>query len=69
MKSSTCYFHIKMKVFAEFQICIGVPLNIKIIDWTIGNSECEQLLGGKIDENVNFNNHISDFNNPIYDFQ
>ena len=35
-------------------------LDIKIGDYTIGNSECEKLLGVKIDVNLNFNNHISD---------
>ena len=35
-------------------------LDIKIGDHTIGNSECEKLLGVKIDVNLNFNNHISD---------
>ena len=35
-------------------------LDIKIGDNTIGNSECEKLLGVKIDVNLNFNNHISD---------
>ena len=35
-------------------------LDNKIGDHTIGNSECEKLLGVKIDVNLNFNNHISD---------
>ena len=35
-------------------------LDIKIGDYTIGNSKCEKLLGVKIDVNLNFNNHISD---------
>ena len=35
-------------------------LDIKIGDYIIGNSECEKLLGVKIDVNLNFNNHISD---------
>ena len=35
-------------------------LDIKIGDYTVGNSECEKLLGVKIDVNLNFNNHISD---------
>ena len=35
-------------------------LDIKIGDYTIGNNECEKLLGVKIDVNLNFNNHISD---------
>ena len=29
VKSSTYYFHVKMKIFADFQICISVPLNIR----------------------------------------
>ena len=36
------------------------PVGIKIGDYTIGNSECEKLLGVKIDVNLSFNNHISD---------
>ena len=36
------------------------PVGIKIGDYTIGKSECEKLLGIKIDVNLNFNNHISD---------
>ena len=36
------------------------PVGIKIGDYTIGNSECEKLLGVKIDVNFSFNNHISD---------
>ena len=35
-------------------------LNIKIGDYTIGNSECEKPLGVKIDVNLNFVNHASD---------
>ena len=35
-------------------------LNMKVCDYTIGNSECEKLLGVKIDVNLNFNEHISD---------
>ena len=35
-------------------------LNMKVRDFTIGNSECEKLLGVKIDVNLNFNEHISD---------
>ena len=35
-------------------------LNMKVCDFTIGNSECEKLLGVKIDVNLNFNEHISD---------
>ena len=34
-------------------------VGIKIGDYTIDNSECEKLLGVKIDVNLNFNNHIS----------
>ena len=40
-----------------------VPINtynMKVCDFTIGNSECEKLLGVKIDVNLNFNEHISD---------
>ena len=33
---------------------------MKVCDYTIGNSECEKLLGVKIDVNLNFNEHISD---------
>ena len=36
------------------------PLGIKVGDYTIDNSECEKLLGVKIDVNLNFDNHISD---------
>ena len=36
------------------------PVGIKIGDYTIESSECEKLLGVKIDANLNFNNHISD---------
>ena len=39
------------------------PIGIKIGDYTIDNSECEKLLGVKIDVNLNFNNHISDLCN------
>ena len=35
-------------------------LNMKVCDYTIGNSQCEKLLGVKIDVNLNFNKHISD---------
>ena len=35
-------------------------LNMKVCDFTIGNRECEKLLGVKIDVNLNFNEHISD---------
>ena len=34
-------------------------VSIKIWDYTIDNSECEKLLGVKIDINLNFNDHIS----------
>ena len=27
VKSSTCYFHMKMNILADFQICISVPLS------------------------------------------
>ena len=36
------------------------PVGIKIGDCTIDNSECEKLLGVKINVNLNFNDHISD---------
>ena len=36
------------------------PVGIKIGDYTIDNSECEKLLGVKLDLNLNFNDHISD---------
>ena len=35
-------------------------LNMKVCDYTIGNSQCEKLLGVKIDVNLNFIEHISD---------
>ena len=35
------------------------PVGIKVGDYTIDNSECEKLLGVKIDVNLNFNDHIS----------
>ena len=35
-------------------------LNMKVCNYTIGNSQCEKLLGVKIDVNLNFNEHISD---------
>ena len=35
-------------------------LNMKVCDYTIGNSQCEKLLGVKIDVNLNFSEHISD---------
>ena len=35
-------------------------LNIRVGDYKIGNSECEKLLGVKIDVSLNFTNHISD---------
>ena len=33
-------------------------LNMKVCDYTIGNSQCEKLLGVKIDVNLNFNEHM-----------
>ena len=33
---------------------------MKVCDYTIGNRQCEKLLGVKIDVNLNFNEHISD---------
>ena len=35
------------------------PVGIEIGDYRIDNSECEKLLGVKIDVNLNFNDHIS----------
>ena len=35
------------------------PVGIKIGDCAIDKSECEELLGVKIDANLNFNDHIS----------
>ena len=35
------------------------PAGMKIGDSTLDNSECEKLLGVKIDVNLNFNDHIS----------
>ena len=37
------------------------PVGITIGDYTIDNSQCEKLLGVKIDVSLNFNDHISDF--------
>ena len=36
------------------------PVGIKIEDYIIDNSECEKLLGVKIDVTLDFNDHISD---------
>ena len=36
------------------------PVGIKAGDYTIDNSECEKLLGVKIDVNLNFSDHTSD---------
>ena len=36
------------------------PVVIKVGDYAIDNSECEKLLGVKIDVNLIFNNHISE---------
>ena len=41
-------------------VSMNKPVGIKIGDYTIDNSECEKLLGVKIDVNLNFNDHISD---------
>ena len=41
-------------------ISTNKPVGIKIGDYTINKSECEKLLGVKIDVNLNFNDHISD---------
>ena len=31
MKFSTYYFHMKMKIMADFQICISVPLTMFVL--------------------------------------
>ena len=36
------------------------PVGIKIRDYTIDNSECEKLLGVKINVNLIFNDHVSE---------
>ena len=36
------------------------PVGVKFGDYTIDDSECEKLLGVKLDVNLNFNDHISD---------
>ena len=36
------------------------PVRIKVGDYTKDNSECEKLLGVKIDINLNFKDHISE---------
>ena len=36
------------------------PVGIKIGDCPINNSECEKLLGLKLDLDLNFNDHITD---------
>ena len=41
-------------------VSMNKPVGTKIGDYTIDNSECEKLLGVKIDVNLNFNDHISD---------
>ena len=41
-------------------VSINKPIGIKIGDYTIYNSECEKLLGVKLDLNLNFNEDISD---------
>ena len=30
-KSSTYFFHVKRKIFADFQICISVPLTVTFV--------------------------------------
>ena len=35
-KSSTYYFHIKMKIISDFQICISLPLNNKVAGLRVG---------------------------------
>ena len=42
--------------------CISTskPVGIKVGDYAIDNSDCEKVLGLKIDVNLNFNDHISD---------
>ena len=44
----------------ENNIDIGSKIIVEIGDYKIDNSECEKLLGEKIDVNLNFNDHISD---------
>ena len=41
-------------------VSVNKPVGIRIGDYTIDNSECEKLVGVKIDANLNFNDHISD---------
>ena len=41
-------------------VSVNKPVGIRIGDYTIENSECEKLVGVKIDANLNFNDHISD---------
>ena len=36
------------------------PIGIKIGSYTTYNSECEKVLGVRIDVNLNFNDHLSD---------
>ena len=33
MKSSTYYFHMKMKILSDFQICISVLLKLRVKSW------------------------------------
>ena len=35
-KFSTYHFHMKVKILADFQICIGVPLNSQILKIKVG---------------------------------
>ena len=47
-----------MSISVMYQL--AQTLGIKIRDCTTDNSDCEKLLGVKIDLNLNFNDHISD---------
>ena len=37
MKPSTYYFHMRMKILADFQICINVPLKITVKGFIFNN--------------------------------
>ena len=46
VKSATYYFHMKMKILADFQICISVPLKHNFISYmraTLSNFKRIQL--------------------------
>ena len=49
-----------MLIKEHYRHKIHILLGIKVGDYTINNSECEKLLGVKIDVNLDFNDHISD---------